>query len=602
MRALPTQPTLGPHRDDDTGIPPGSRITEPRELGPARCIGRPVSWRIGLIYSRFAGMPQALWTALSDDGHSVVRPEDIGYDTPLSPDEMVRFAEQADPDVIFCPFLKEVVPPEVCERWTTWIPHPGIRGDAGPSSLSWAVLEGEPIWGLTMVRAERAESPEQLDSGNVGAWREFAMPSDATASEVYAQYVTPAAVACAREILARMEGDPRYVGDPPAAFGDAVRGRIRPVLSQERLAFSWEDDPERIVRHIRAATFGVRATLGGTPVNVFDAHPDHQRHASARPGALLAHRDGAVLVTAGEGQAIWIGHARARRTDGGRSLKLPAIEAAGPQLRGRPESALHPDQCSVRARTHQVIRYRRIGDVGWIDATPYNGAASTAFCRGLLAVLRYAAAQDTRAIALAGGRASWSNGIHLGVIEAADDPQAEAWANINAIDDVAEMVFGLSRGVHGTRQRTIAVLGASAGAGGAVLSACFDVVLARPAINLNYHYATMGLSGSELRSLVLPLRAGAEATKRLLIDCLPTSPVAAVRLGLVDEIGPVDPWEFHQWALRRAMELAATPLVPTRMIDTRAYRRTELDDMRRDIFEDRYGFAARRMDFLGLTG
>jgi hypothetical protein len=50
------------------------------------------------------------------------------------------------------------------------------------------------------------------------------------------------------------------------------------------------------------------------------------------------------------------------------------------------------------------------------------------------------------------------------------------------------------------------------------------------------------------------------------------------------------------------MELAATPLVPTRMIDTRAYRRTELDDMRRDIFEDRYGFAARRMDFLGLTG
>ena len=45
-------------------------------------------------------------------------------------------------------------------------------------------------------------------------------------------------------------------------------------------------------------------------------------------------------------------------------------------------------------------------------------------------------------------------------------------------------------------------------AGGAVLSACFDVVFARPSVNLNYHYATMGLSGSELRSLVLPLRAG----------------------------------------------------------------------------------------------
>jgi hypothetical protein len=235
MRALPKFPTLGPPRHRDSGIPPGCRITEPRELGPARSIGPPVTWRIGLIYSRFAGVPQVLWTALSDDGHSVVRPEDIGYDTPLSPEDMVRFAEQADPDVIFCPFLKEVVPPEVCELWPTWIPHPGIRGDAGPSSLSWAVLEGEPIWGLTMVRAEPAESPEQLDSGNVGAWREFALPSDATASEIYSQYVTPAAVACAREILVRMEGDLRYVGVPPAAFGDAVRGRIRPVLSQERL-------------------------------------------------------------------------------------------------------------------------------------------------------------------------------------------------------------------------------------------------------------------------------------------------------------------------------------------------------------------------------
>ena len=602
MRSLPRYPTLGSPRHHDSGIPPGGRITDPRELGPARSIDPRVTWRIGLIYSRFAGMPQAIWTALSDDGHSVVRPEDIGYDTPLSPEDMVRFAEQADPDVIICPFLKEVVPPEVCARWTTWIPHPGIRGDAGPSSLSWAVLEGEPTWGLTMVRAEPAESPEQLDSGNVGAWREFAMPSDATASEIYAQYVTPAAVACAREILARMEGDPRYVGVPLAAFGDAVRGRIRPVLSQDRLAFSWEDDPEQILRHIRAATFGVRAKLGDTPVNVFDAHPHNQDHRSVHPGTLLGHRDGAVLVAVGDGQAIWIGHARARRTDGGRGLKLPAIETAGPQLRDRPESALHPNQCSVGTHTYQVIRYRRIGDVGWIDATPYNGAASTAFCRRLLAVLRYAAAQDTKAIALAGGRASWSNGIHLGVIEAADDPPAEAWANINAIDDVAEMVFGLSRGVHGTPQRTIAVLGASAGAGGAVLSACFDVVLARPAINLNYHYATMGLSGSELRSLVLPLRAGVEAAKRLLVDCLPTSPAAAERLGLVDEIGPDDPGEFHRWALRRAMELAATPLVPTPVIDTRAHRQNELDDMRRDIFEDRYGFDARRKDFLGLAG
>src|SRR6476646_4253836 len=118
--------------------------------------------RIALVYSGFGGMAQALWAGLRDDGHEVVRPEDLGFEPPLTPDDMLRFAELAGADVIFCPFLKEVVPPTVCARWTTWIPHPGIRGDGGPSSLSWAILEGEATWGLTMCgpsrRSRRATS------------------------------------------------------------------------------------------------------------------------------------------------------------------------------------------------------------------------------------------------------------------------------------------------------------------------------------------------------------------------------------------------------------------------------------------------------------
>ena len=34
---------------------------------------------------------------------------------------MTRFARLAAPDVILCPFLKEVVPAAVCERTATWI-------------------------------------------------------------------------------------------------------------------------------------------------------------------------------------------------------------------------------------------------------------------------------------------------------------------------------------------------------------------------------------------------------------------------------------------------------------------------------------------------
>ena len=266
------------------------------------------------------------------------------------------------------------------------------------------------------------------------------------------------------------------------------------------------------------------------------------------------------------------------------------------------ESVLHPDRRPGRARTHQVIRYHREGRVGWIHAEPYNGAASTAFCGRLLDAMRYAANQDTNAIALVGGKVAFNNGIHLGIIDAAEDSHAEAWANIQRIDDVAEFVFNLPRGRHLPRpQTTIAMLSSSAGAGGAVLSACFEVVLARPSINLNYHYGAMGLSGSELRSLVLPLRAGEQATKQLLSDRLPISPMAAQRLGLVDGIGPDNPVEFDRWARQVATQVAAQLPKALPPVDTTPYRQRELTGMWHDIFEDRNGFEAKRRRFLGLA-
>jgi len=559
-----------------------------------------VGFRVGLIYTRFSGMPQAMWSALREDGHEVIRPEDLGIAVPMSPDGMSRFATMADPDVIFCPFLKEIVPPEVCERWTTWIPHPGIRGDRGPSSLSWAILDQEPAWGLTMVRAERATRAEDLDSGNVGAWRVFAMPSQATMPEVYAQHVIPLAVECARDILDRMATDPSYAGLPLAAtYGRSVVGRHRPALRQDRVAFGWDDHPDDILRKVRAAPFGVRTELAGRPMKVYDAHADEGQSVQSRPGEILAHRDGAVLVGTAGDRAIWIGHARIEAADGGRGLKLPAAHAVRSRLHGLPDSAPRLDG----RRAYQVVRYRRVGQVGWIYAAPYNGAASTSFCRRLLAALRYAAEQDTSAIAVAGGKVAWNNGIHLGVIEAADDPRAEAWENIQRMDDVAELVFNLARGLGTARpQTTIAVLNSSAGAGGAVLSACFEVVLARRSVNLNYHYATMGLSGSELRSLALPLRAGDEVAERLLAECLPTSPTTAFRLGLVDAVGPDDPDEFDRWAYEVAAYIAADPPEPPPPVDLAPYRERELADMRLDIFEDRHGFQARRRRFLGIAG
>ena len=42
---------------------------------------------------------------------------------------------------------------------------------------------------------------------------------------------------------------------------------------------------------------------------------------------------------------------------------------------------------------------------------------------------------------LTGGNDFFSNGIHLNVIEAADDPAAESWSNLEAIDDLVREVI-----------------------------------------------------------------------------------------------------------------------------------------------------------------
>ena len=200
--------------------------------------------------------------------------------------------------------------------------------------------------------------------------------------------------------------------------------------------------------------------------------------------------------------------------------------------------------------------------MGWIHAEPYNGPPRRRFCGRLLDALRYAADQDPNAIALVGGKVAFSNGIHLGGIEAAADPRAEAWANIRRIDDVAELIFNLPRGRHLRPQTTIAVLSSSAGT--AAPSCRRASTSSGPAsINLNYHYGAMGLSARAPQPDAAPAgrRAGRRATPP---GRLPISPMAAQRLGLVDGIEPDNPADFDRWARQVATRSPPSPQGPCR--------------------------------------
>ena len=178
---------------------------------------------------------------------------------------------------------------------------------------------------------------------------------------------------------------------------------------------------------------------------------------------------------------------------------------------------------------------------------------STGQCRRLLAAWRHAQGRPVKVIVFGGPRDIFANGIHLNVIEAADDPAAESWRNINAIDDLVQAILTT------TRQLTVAALAGNAAAGGVMLALAADQVWCRAGVVLNPHYRLMGLHGSEYWTYTLPRRVGAAEAARLTQGCLPVTPASARRAGLVDEVIDSDPAGYRAQVAALAGQLAARP-------------------------------------------
>jgi putative two-component system hydrogenase maturation factor HypX/HoxX len=532
--------------------------------------------KILLLVSSFNGLTQRAWCALREAGH------EVSVELALDELTIVNGVESAKPDLVICPFLKERVPTRVWRSWRTIIIHPGPVGDRGPSALDHAITKQLPTWGVTALQAV-----EEMDAGPIWATRTFPMPAATPRkSSLYNGPVADAAVECVMEVV-RKAGDPTFVPTPLAIAERPVRGTgLQPMLRQVDRAFDWEDDAETIVRRIRAADGfpGVRTELAGVTVNAFDAHLGS---ATGPPGKLLAHRDGAVLVGTGTG-SVWIGHLKA---PGG--VKLPATTLLRGKVRSVPRSPIAP---------YSQIGYTRQGDVGVLTFRFYNGALSTRQCRRLGVGLRHALNQDTRVLVLRSGEDVFSNGIHLGVIEAAADPAAEAWANIRAINAVCRRIITASN------QIVVSAYAGNAGAGGAMLGLGADVVVARAGVVFNPYYE-MGLYGSELHTYTLPARVGAETATRLTTERLPVDHVQAQSIGLVDAVGPGDAEAFAEWlqivasVQAAAWRWRATLSAKAKRVRTAGpplsyYETRELAEMAADIFDDRKGFAAARRCFM----
>ncbi|WP_373420868.1 MULTISPECIES: hydrogenase maturation protein [Streptomyces] len=539
-----------------------------------------------LLASAFNSLTQRAHAELRDRGHTVA--VELALPGSPLPDAVRRHA----PRLIVAPMLRTAIPAEVWTAYTCLVVHPGPVGDRGPSSLDWAIHEGVEEWGVTVLQADG-----EMDAGDVWASVPCRIPQ-VSKSELYRGEIADAAIEAVMLAVERFAGgtyvprrqDASGTTDAAAAEPDAgPRPRTRPYLDQSVRRIDWaEDSTQDVLRRLRAADSqpGVLDVLLGGEWYLHGGHPESVLR--GRPGELLATRAGAVCRATRDG-AVWIPELRPRRGPGQPpTFKLPAVSALGDRLPPLPEHAL-PRLPEARRRIWSDIRYREDGTVGFLSFSFPGGAMSTEQCRRLLDAYREACARPTSVLVLGGERDFFSNGIHLNVIEADDDPAAESWANINAIDDLVEAVLTT------TDRLVVAAVAGNAAAGGVMLALAADEVWCRSGAVLNPHYRLMGLYGSEYWTLTLPRRVGPATAERLMREALPVGSASALRVGLVDRVVDCGPDAFAREVGGLAARLAALPATASRI----AAKKTELD--RLESATPLAGFRAQELARMGRT-
>jgi putative two-component system hydrogenase maturation factor HypX/HoxX len=559
--------------------------------------------RVLFLVSAHGSLSQAAQVALTDLGH------EVRVSVVDSPESMQAAVRASGPDLIVCPMLKKMIPEAVWSRYRCLIVHPGPIGDRGPSSIDWAIELELSEWGVTVLEANG-----EFDAGPVWATRTFELRSR-TKSGVYRHEVRRAAIDALVEAVTKIAGG-QAAPDHVEPSELRLAAQARPLMRQETRMIDWSTEPTHVVlRKIRAAEGqpGVLDWIGSSQFHLFGAH--RERSFRGIPGQIIAQRNGAICRATIDG-AVWISHLKQRRTPTRTFLKLPAATAlarSGTRI-DAPEipALLHRLPSTGAEDTYRDIGYEEASNVGYLHFDFYNGAMSTDQCRRLLDAYRYARSRRrTNVIVLMGGRDFFSTGIHLNVIEAADDPAGESWRNLNAINDVVHDI------VTTDSHYVIAALSGDAAAGGVPFALAADSVVAREGIVLNPYYGHMGgLYGSEYWTYLLPRRLGEPmATQLTSAPFTPISTHRAVQIGLLDAAFGASGESFRARVRTQAERLARRNDIANRLESKRqqrahderikpleAYRREELARSHRCFFgpDRRYHHARRRFTYKHL--
>ena len=532
-------------------------------------------------------MAQRAWVELDRLNHQVK------LHIASSEQNMICAVKEFEPELIIAPYLKIKIPETIWKNYTCFIVHPGIVGDRGSSSLDWAILNREKVWGVTIVQAAA-----KMDAGPVWATAGFAM-RDVSKSTLYRHEVTEAATVALLEAVKKFE-EKNFSPTPPDQSDVDVRGKWNRSTNINDFKFSWNEETASIVRKINAGD-----SFPGALTTIFNGEyfcygVVDENSLTGEPGSIIGKRGTAICV-ATKNSAVWIQCLKRHEES---AIKLPASVALEDSEAIIPELTFDIFKTNA-SNTFSEIRYEEANDVGYLYFDFYNGAMSTDQCSRLLNAFLEAKQKNTKVIVLMGGADLWSNGIHLNVIEASNDPAQTSWENINAIDDLIHEI------VCTDTHYVISALQGNAGAGGVSLALAADKVLAKKGIIFNPHTRNIGLYGSEYWTYLLPKRIGHQRANLFTEQCLPWGTDIAMEVKLIDHCLDDDHEIFQSKVQVIAKELARLSYFPQLLAAKKfkrqrdehykplsKYREEELGKMHKNFFDDDWGYDYKRYCFV----
>jgi len=488
---------------------------------------------------------------------------------------MLEEIEAFEPELILCPFLKAYLPASIYENYPTYIFHPGPRGDRGPNALEYALQSHTKEWGLVVLRAN-----SEYDGGDIYVEQDFKVRETYKAS-LYRQEIVHTSLDALDVLFENIENDKN------------VPQELNPIheqFTQAKRAIDWENDITQTIIdkiYLSDSLPGVLDEILGVPCYLYGVH--REENFKGKPKEILAKRDGAICLGTVDG-AVWITHLKEL---GG--FKLPATYVLKEKLQGVKEERL-PLIFDKSYDTFYEVSMEKRDNVAYLCFGFHNGAMSTAQCIRLKYAVEYLKT-ECEVLVLVGGMDFFSNGIHLNILEDSAKQGEDGWANINAMNDLVSAILYADEVV------TVASFARNAGAGGVFMGLACDYVVGKEGVVLNPHYKTLGLSGSEYHTYILPKRVGDEVAQTLLDDCLPLSVTKAKSLGMVDEVFTIEDYyeDLHTFAKSKYDDdyiwVKQDYLEENRAI-IEALKEKELEVMHPEFWDEGSTFHALRQEFV----